>query len=48
MDGRIEETMNARTQVRLTERRSKALLFEDTGQNTGLEVAGQVSEIFVG
>jgi hypothetical protein len=40
--------MNATTHIRLTERRSKALLFEDTGKHTGLEVAGQVSEIFIG
>lgn len=48
MDGRIEESMNARPEVRLTEQRSGKVIFSDTGRNGGLEVAGKIDEITVG
>ncbi|MBM3442260.1 MAG: hypothetical protein FJX89_06100 [Bacteroidetes bacterium] len=45
MDGRIEETMNAQTHVRLTDRKSDRVLFEDKGLHGGLEVAGDIQKI---
>lgn len=47
MDGRIEESMNTRPEVRLTDRQSGQLIFADSGRNGGLEVAGKIEEIFV-
>ena len=48
MEGRIEESMTARIGVALTDRKSKTILFQDTGTNAGLEVAGKIEEIVVG
>ena len=48
MEGRIEESMKASIGVRLTDVVNKKLIFEDTGRNAGLEVAGNIQEIFVG
>lgn len=45
MDGRIEETMNAVVHIQLTERKSKRIVWEDTGHHGGLEVAGQLERI---
>jgi hypothetical protein len=45
MEGRIEETMYARTKVVLKEKRSGRLLYEGVGMNTGLEVAGDVQTL---
>lgn len=45
MEGRIEESMTAALQVRLTRRRTQTILLEDTGKHAGLEVAGRIREI---
>lgn len=45
MDGRIEESMTALTRVHLFDKKAKKTLLNDTGRNTGLEVAGAVQEI---
>jgi tocopherol cyclase len=47
MDARISETMSARLHVKITDRRSKELIFNDVGEKAGLEVAGQIAEIIV-
>jgi hypothetical protein len=47
MDGRIEESMNARVEVNLTERKTGKTIFTDTGRNGGLEVAGKIEEIII-
>lgn len=47
MDGRIEESMNARLEVTLTEKKSGTIIFQDTGRNAGLEVAGNIEEITI-
>ena len=47
MDGRIEESMTARIEVRLADRKNKTTVFHDTGRNAGLEVAGNIEEIIV-
>ncbi len=48
MDGRIEESMTAKIQVQLFDKKAKTILLEDTGRNAGLEVAGKVEEVLVG
>ncbi len=48
MDGRIAESMTSSVKVKLTNRRSNEILFEDIGRNTALEVAGVIEEIMVG
>ncbi len=48
MDGRVEESMTAKVDVKLTDKKTKQVVFEDTGRNTGLEVAGKIQEILVG
>jgi tocopherol cyclase len=45
MDGRIEESMTSRLEINLTDRRTGKIILNDTGYNTGLEVAGKISEI---
>ena len=45
MDGRIEESMTACIHVRLTERRTKTVIFEETGMHAGLEVAGDYERL---
>ncbi len=47
MDGRIEESMTSKIEVRLFDKKNKIVLLEDTGRNAGLEVAGRVEEVFV-
>jgi tocopherol cyclase len=47
MDGRIEESMTAKTEVRLFDKKSKIWLLNHTGRNTAVEVAGNIKEIFV-
>jgi len=47
MDGRIEESMNARIGVNLIDRKSGKSIFNDIGRNAGLEVAGKIEEIIV-
>lgn len=48
MDGRIEETMNATIHIKLSEKRSGKILYMDKGKHGGLEVAGNVEELFTG
>ncbi len=47
MDGRIEESMTAFTAVHLFDKKAKKSLLNDTGRNTGLEVAGAIEEIMI-
>jgi len=47
MDGRIEESMTASISVKVTEKKSKSIIFQDTGRMAGLEVAGKVEEIMI-
>lgn len=47
MDGRIEETMNAVVHVKLTEKKSGRVVFDDKGKHGGLEVAGNIEELFI-
>lgn len=47
MTGRIEESMTSYIEVVLTDRKTGLILFSDIGRNAGLEVAGNISEIFV-
>jgi len=47
MDGRIEESMTARIDVQLTDKKNQKILLEDTGRNAGLEVAGRIADITV-
>jgi len=47
MDGRIEESMKARTEVNLIDRKSGKSIFNDVGRNAGLEVAGKIEEIMI-
>lgn len=47
MDGRIEESMTARTAVRLFDKKNRVDLLNDIGRNTGLEVAGKIEEIMI-
>lgn len=45
MDGKIEESMTATIDVVVTDKKKGEILFEDTGRNAGLEVAGAIKEI---
>jgi hypothetical protein len=47
MEGRIDESMNGITRIRLFDRRNSKLLYEDTGGPTALEVAGDIPAITV-
>lgn len=47
MDGRINESMAAKIKVQLFDSRTNQLLFDDTGRNAGLEVAGSIEEIML-
>jgi tocopherol cyclase len=47
MDGRIEESMNAKIEVNLIDRKSGKSIFQDVGRNAGLEVAGKIEEIIL-
>lgn len=47
MDGRISESMTSEIEVKLFDKKTQNLVFEDTGRNAGLEVAGKIEEIFV-
>jgi tocopherol cyclase len=47
MDGRIAESMTSETEIQVMDLKNRRILFEDTGRNTGLEVAGNIGEIFV-
>jgi tocopherol cyclase len=45
MEGRIEESMTSEIELKLTEKKSGNTIFNDSGRNTGLEVAGSIEEI---
>lgn len=45
MDGRISESMTSELEITLSEKKSGKILFNDTGQNAALEVAGKIEEI---
>lgn len=47
MDGRIEESMDGQIMVKLTDIKSGKIIFNDTGRNAGLEVAGKIEEIII-
>jgi tocopherol cyclase len=47
MDGRVEESMTSAIEVLLTDNKNKQIIFQDTGRNAGLEVAGKIEEIMV-
>lgn len=47
MDGRIEESMTSQIEVTLFDKKSGQLLLHDVGRNAGLEVAGNIEEVFV-
>ncbi|MCK4922888.1 MAG: hypothetical protein KAS71_17675 [Bacteroidales bacterium] len=47
MDGRINESMTAKIEVLLFDKKNQKVIFQDTGRNAGLEVAGAVKEIMV-
>jgi hypothetical protein len=47
MDGRIEESMTAALEVKLTDLKNKNVIFHDKGRNAGLEVAGKIGEIII-
>jgi tocopherol cyclase len=47
MDGRIQESMTARVEVRVYDKKNRITLFHDTGRNTAIEVAGKIEEIMV-
>ena len=47
MDGRMEESMNALAEVKLTDRKTGKTIFNDIGRNAGLEVAGKIEEIII-
>ena len=48
MQGKIEESMTAALHLKLKDKRSGEIIFEDFGKNAGLEVAGNTSEILIG
>ena len=45
MEGRIEESMISTIGVELFDRKRRETVFQDTGRNAGLEVAGDIREI---
>jgi len=47
MDGRIEESMTAILEVKLTDKKNGKVLLQDSGRNAGLEVAGKIEDILV-
>ena len=47
MDGRVEESMTAVLEVKLIEKKTGRVIFEDKGRNAGLEVAGKIDEIII-
>ena len=47
MDGRINESMTSEIHVLLRNKKTQKIVFQDTGRNAGLEVAGNIHEIIV-
>jgi hypothetical protein len=45
MDGRIDESMSAEIHVKLLEKKSGHIVFQDNGKNTALEVAGKIQKL---
>lgn len=45
MDGRVKESMNAKLQVELISKKDGKIIFNDTGRNSGLEIAGKTEEL---
>lgn len=48
MDGRISESMTAKLNVKLIHKKTGEILFNDSGRNTALEVAGKIEAITIG
>lgn len=48
MNGRIEESMSARLDVNVFNKKTKSVVFQQQGRNAGLEVAGNISQIIAG
>lgn len=47
MDGRISESMTSKLEITLSDKTSGKVLFNDTGRNAALEVAGNIEEIML-
>jgi hypothetical protein len=47
MDGRISESMTSTIEVKLTDRKSGNIVFNDIGKNVAVEVAGKIDEITI-
>jgi len=47
MNGRIDESMTSEMTVKLTDKKSGRILFNDCGTNAGLDVAGEIETIMV-
>jgi tocopherol cyclase len=47
MDGRISESMTSILDVKLTEKQSGKIVFNDTGRNAAVEIAGKIEEITI-
>jgi hypothetical protein len=47
MEGHIEESMTSTVNVKLTDKNSGVIVFNDTGRNAGLEVAGNIKELIL-
>ena len=48
MDGRISESMTSMVDVKLLHTKNGEIIFEDSGRNVALEVAGNLPEILIG
>jgi len=46
MDGRISESMTSQISLKLFDKDLKKVIFEDMGRNCGLEVAGEINDLF--
>ena len=47
MDGRISESMTSNIDIKLIDIKNNKLIFEDSGRNVALEVAGEIDEITI-
>jgi len=45
MDGKINESMCSKIEVKLVDKKQNIILLQDTGRNAALEVAGNISEL---
>jgi hypothetical protein len=48
MEGRISESMTDEIEVQLFDKKNQKIIFQDTGRNASMEVAGKVKEIIIG